>query len=76
MVETFRLHCAAFSVDARLVEINGRWLASVDTTRGPTLGCGTNAVDALWTALEPFDEVIGELMATLPRETADRLRDS
>jgi len=66
MIETFRLHCDAFSVDARLVEINGRWLASVDTPDGPTLGCAMSALAALWAALEPYDDVIGELIATLP----------
>lgn len=66
MIETFRLHCKEFSVDARLVEINGRWLASVDTADGPTLGCAMTAHAALWAALEPYDNLIGELIATLP----------
>lgn len=71
MLQSFRLHCAEFSVDARLVEINGRWLASVDTADGPTMGCGRNALDALWAALEPYDDVIGELLATFPHGAGD-----
>jgi len=71
MSQSFHLHCAEFSVEARLVEINGRWLASVDTADGPTMGCGTNALDAMWTALEPYDDVIGELLATLPAGAGD-----
>jgi len=35
------------------------------------MGCGTNALDALWTALEPYDDVIGELLATLPAGAGD-----
>ena len=50
-VQTYQLHCAAFSVDVRLVEIDGRWIASADTMDGPTLGCGTDSFAALWQAL-------------------------
>lgn len=71
MIESFRLHCDGLSVDARLVEINGRWLASVDTDDGPTLGCGMSALAALWAALEPYDSVIGDLIATLPTEMVE-----
>jgi hypothetical protein len=60
-----RLHCSLFHVDVRLREFNGRWLASADTPDGPTLGVGLSPVGALWEALEPFDGVIEELVASL-----------
>jgi hypothetical protein len=52
----------------RLLEVNGRWIASADTVDGPTLGCGTTSFDALWQALAPFDRVIGGLLASMPTE--------
>jgi hypothetical protein len=39
-VRTLRLTCSEFYVDARLTEVEGRWLASVD---------------ALMEALQPFE---------------------
>jgi hypothetical protein len=60
-----RLSCSLFYVDVRLREFNGRWLASADTPRGPTIGWGMSAIGALWMALEPFDGVIEELLASL-----------
>jgi hypothetical protein len=65
-----RLHCTLFYVDVRLREFNGRWVASADTAVGPSLGWGTSAVGALWMALEPFDGVIEELLASVSDETA------
>ena len=47
---------------------NGRWIASADTPDGPSLGCGTDAFEALWQALEPFEGVVGELLASLPAD--------
>jgi hypothetical protein len=70
-IETFRLYCDDFSVEARLLEVNGRWLASVDTEAGPTLGCGRSALAALWAALEPYDDVIGDLISTLPSNSLE-----
>jgi hypothetical protein len=67
-VQTHRLSCDAFSVEVRLLEVNGRWIASADTADGPSLGCGTTAFDALWQALAPFDGVIGDLLASMPSE--------
>jgi hypothetical protein len=64
MTLQLRLHCSLFYVDVRLREFNGRWLASADTPDGPTLGYGMSPVGALWAALEPFDGVIEELLAT------------
>ena len=65
-MQQFRLVCSDFWVDVRLLEVNGRWIGSADTVDGASLGCGTTAFDALWQALEPFDGVIGELLASLP----------
>ena len=65
-VQRYRLLCSAFWVDVRLLEVNGRWIASADTDDGPSLGCGTDAFAALWQALEPFVDVVGELLASLP----------
>ena len=62
------LHCSLFYVDVRLRDFNGRWLASADTPKGPTVGCGMSPVGALWMALEPFDPVIEELLASLSDE--------
>jgi len=67
-VQKHRLYCEAFWVDVRLLEVNGRWIASADTVHGPTLGCGTDAFAALWHALEPFDAVVGDLLASLPAD--------
>ena len=63
---TLRLTCEAFWVDVRLREINGRWLASADTPRGPSVGLGVGAMEAIEGALEPFDGVIEDLLASLP----------
>ena len=65
--QSFRLECSQFWVDVRLREFNGGWLASADTVDGPSLGTGLSAFEALWSALQPFDGVIGELLATVPR---------
>ena len=67
-VQTFRLRCSAFWVDVRLLEVNGRWIASADTPDGPSLGCGSDAFEALWQALQPFAVVVGELLASLPAD--------
>lgn len=66
LVVRYRLYTTAYWVDVRLLEVNGRCIASADTFDGPTLGCGTDAFEALWQALEPFDGVVGELLASLP----------
>jgi hypothetical protein len=72
LVHIFRLQCSAFWVDVRLLEVNGRWIASADTVDGPSLGCGTTAFAALWDALAPFDGVIDELLASLPLDAVRR----
>ncbi|HLY35426.1 MAG TPA: hypothetical protein VKU35_01790 [Candidatus Limnocylindria bacterium] len=67
-IRTLQLSCSTFSVDARFVRINGRWIASVDTPEGPTLGHGPTAFAALWMALQPFEGVIDELLASVPTD--------
>jgi hypothetical protein len=68
LVQHYRLTCARFSVDVRLLEVNGRWIASADTTDGPSLGCGITAFDALWQALAPFYGDVGDLLASMPAQ--------
>jgi len=61
-----RLTCSASWVDVRLREINGRWIASADTPDGPSLGLGELALEAIEQALEPFEGVVDELLASVP----------
>ncbi|MDP9270689.1 MAG: hypothetical protein M3P14_06950 [Chloroflexota bacterium] len=68
-IRNLHLSCTTFVVEARCLRIKGRWIASVDAPGGPTLGYGTTGFAALWMALEPFDGVIQELLASVPRET-------
>jgi hypothetical protein len=51
--------------------MNGRWIASADTPNGPSLGLAFTPRRALVLALEPFDGVIPELLATAPPELLD-----
>lgn len=62
-----RLTCSAIWVDVRLCEIHGRWIASSDTPEGPSLGLGEWAFDAIERAIEPFDGIADELLASFPR---------
>lgn len=71
-----RLRCSLFYVDIRLREFNGRWLAVADTPEGPNLGWGVGAVEARWMAIEPFDGVIEELLASVADELAAPFRHS
>ncbi len=61
-----RLTFSAFWVDVRLLEINGRWIASADTPDGPSLGLGDLAPEAIEQALEPFEGMADELLASVP----------
>ncbi len=61
-----RLTFSAFWVDVRLLEINGRWIASADTPDGPSLGLGDLALEAIEQALEPFEGMADELLASVP----------
>ena len=67
---SLRLRCSTFWVDVRLLEVNGRWIASADTTDGPSLGLGKGAIEAVEHALEPFGPLVDELLASLPRAGA------
>ena len=66
-VIVLRLVGSTFWVDVRLREINGRWIASADTVAGPSLGLGKGAVEAVEHALQPFEGIVDELIASLPR---------
>ena len=48
-------------------EQNGRWIASPDTPDGPSLGLGKGAIEAVEHALEPFEGIVDESLASLPR---------
>ncbi len=61
-----RLSCPTFWTEVRLLEANGRWIASADTVSGPSLGLGKGAIEAVEHALEPFGPLVDELMASLP----------
>ena len=67
---TFRLTCEALWVNVRVREMNGRWMASADTSDGPSLALGSGAVEAIEAALAPFDGAIEELLASLPGREA------
>jgi hypothetical protein len=64
-LESFHLRYDGLTVEARILRANGKYVASVDTCDGPTLGCGGSALAALWSALEPYDHIIGELLSSL-----------
>jgi hypothetical protein len=67
VISLVRLTCSIFWVDVRLHEMNGRWMASADTPDGPSLGLGKGPIEAVEHALEPFEGVVDELLASLPR---------
>ena len=56
-VRTVRLHYRNLFVDVRLYQVNGRWLASVDTPEGPACA-RAGPREVLTEALEPFDGII------------------
>jgi hypothetical protein len=64
-MEILRLSCSTFYVDVRLIEIDGRWIASADTPGGPSLGLGLSAPEAIEAALEPFGALADELLGNL-----------
>lgn len=66
-VVRLRLSCQLFNVNVRVREMNGHFLASADTPEGPTLGTGTNAIEAITETFEPFSGVLDELLDSLPR---------
>ena len=65
-----RLHlaCASFWVDVRLLQVDGKWIASADTRDGPTIGWARLPEEALTRALEPFDGVVDDLLESVPDE--------
>ena len=67
-VRELRLYSSLFWVDVRILHVDGRWLASADTTVGPSLGLGRRPEYALRQALAPFAEMGDELMETVPDE--------
>jgi hypothetical protein len=66
---TLRLFCATFWVDVRLRDINGRWIASADTPAGPSLGLGFGAIEAIEGALQPFEGIVDELVASISKDS-------
>ena len=75
LVARYRLHSRSFWVDVRMLEVDGRWIASADTRDGPSLGCGAGPFEALWGALEPFHGVVDELLASMPALEGDHSPD-
>ena len=67
-VRQLRLHSYCCWVDVRLLQVDGGWLASADTTDGPSLGLGRRPEGALMQALQPFAGIVDELMETVPDE--------
>lgn len=63
-----RLWSSVIWVDIRIARFAGVWLASADTWEGPSLGLGRLPEEALQRALEPFGDVVDELMASVPNE--------
>lgn len=53
-------------VTVRLLRIRGRWLASISTADGPTLGCDASPYLAVHRAAEPIGASLAEVMAALP----------
>jgi hypothetical protein len=68
VVARMRLYCPEFSVDVRVIEFHGRWLASAFTPDGPTVGRGASALSAVIDALEPFDGYVEDLIRSGPPE--------
>jgi hypothetical protein len=63
-----RLAGPSFSVDVRVLQARGKWIASADTPRGPSLGLGFAAEEAIEAALQPFDGKVAELLGSLHRK--------
>ena len=62
-----RLSAPSISVDVRVLEVRGRWIASADTADGPSLGLGFAAEEAIERALRPFEGRTWELLRSLNR---------
>jgi hypothetical protein len=53
-IRTTRLLARDLDIEVRWSAFDGRWIASADSTSGPTLGLGWTSHEALTAALEPF----------------------
>jgi hypothetical protein len=69
-MQCFRLRSPGTWVDVCLYSANGRWIATADTGSGRTLGTGETSLEALWGALHPFPDEIGDLLASLDQQSA------
>jgi hypothetical protein len=49
-------------VDLRVVDFGGSWLASCDTPDGPSLAWDVSRLGAILAALEPFHDIVPELL--------------
>jgi hypothetical protein len=65
VIRRLQLRCSRSLVEVRLLEVNGRWVASADTESGPTLGCGLTEFEALWHALAPYSGDLVDLLASV-----------
>ncbi len=63
-----RLSSPEMDVEVRLLNLQGRWIASVDTASGPTLGVGYLPYEAVTEALEPLGNAADDLLRALPDE--------
>lgn len=50
------------SVTVRVREFNGRWIASADTDKGPSLGLARDRLAAIYMALDPFQPRIDQAL--------------
>ena len=67
-VREIRLVSSLVWVDVRLSQLDGKWLASADTPDGPSLGLGRLPQLAVVDALAAFDNLVDELMESVPDE--------
>ena len=67
LVMHYRLHSSAFWVDVRLLEINGRWIASADTPDGPSLRLGRAGNGGHRKGTAAIPGIADELLASVPR---------
>jgi hypothetical protein len=54
------------SVEVRLNQLNGRWIASADTPDGPSLGCAGDALAAVYLAVDPLQPGVDAALDVLP----------
>lgn len=61
-----RLHSRAFWVDVRMLEVGGAGSPRLTLRTAQVWGAGSAPFEALWGALEPFEGVVDELLASMP----------